>query len=39
LWDDRDSLPNASMPGATSALIDDELALDASFVQSDELIR
>jgi len=27
------------MPGATSALIDDELALDASFVQSDELIR
>jgi hypothetical protein len=39
LWDDRDSLSNASMPGATSALIDDELALDASFVQSDELIR
>ena len=39
LWDDRDSLPSASMPGATPIVTDDELALDASFVQSAEVIR
>ena len=39
LWDDRDSLPSASMPGATPIVNDDELALDASFVQSAEVIR